>query len=129
MEHELRDHVIVCGLQGVGFRIVEQLHLSGTPVIVIDADADFRFGRILEDWGVPHLQRSAYLGDALIEAGLGNRNEALTLLQEALREREPAVVFLSLDPRMSSLRTTPKYTGLVRRILLTDGEVTRGQGA
>jgi len=66
---------------------------------------------------------------ALIEAGLGNRNEALTLLQEALREREPAVVFLSLDPRMSSLRTTPKYTGLVRRILLTDGEVTRGQGA
>ena len=64
MEQELRDHVIVCGLQGVGFRIVEQLHLSGTPVIVIDAEADVRFARILEDWGVPHLQRSAYLGDA-----------------------------------------------------------------
>ena len=37
---ELRDHVIVCGLQGVGLRIVEQLHLSGTPVIVVDDDAD-----------------------------------------------------------------------------------------
>ena len=69
MEHELRDHVIVCGLQGVGFRIVEQLYLSGTPVIVIDAEADVRFARILEDWGVPHLQRSAYLGgDALMDA-------------------------------------------------------------
>src|ERR1700723_1691491 len=32
----MRDHVIVCGLQGVGLRIVEQLHLSGTPVLVVD---------------------------------------------------------------------------------------------
>jgi len=50
MNHEMSDHVIVCGLQGVGLRIVEQLHLSGTPVIVIDDDADARFARILEDW-------------------------------------------------------------------------------
>ena len=28
--------MIVCGLEGVGFRVVEQLHLSGTQVVVID---------------------------------------------------------------------------------------------
>ncbi len=95
MEHEMRDHVIVCGLQGVGFRIVEQLYLSGTPVIVIDAEADVRFARILEDWGVPHLQRSAYLGDALIDAGLERATAVINAevkeihaLETALRIRE-----------------------------------------
>jgi voltage-gated potassium channel Kch len=95
MAHDMRDHVIVCGLQGVGFRIVEQLHLSGTPVIVIDADADVRFARILEDWGVPHLQRSAYLGDALIDAGLAHAAAVICAevkeihaLETALRIRE-----------------------------------------
>ena len=95
MEHDLRDHVIVCGLQGVGFRIVEQLHLSGAPVIVIDAEADIRFARILEDWGVPHLQRSAYLGDALVDAGLAHAAAVICAevkeihaLETALRIRE-----------------------------------------
>jgi Trk K+ transport system NAD-binding subunit len=91
----MRDHVIVCGLQGVGLRAVEQFHLSGTPVIVIDADADPRFARILEEWGVPHIQKNAYFGDALHEAGLDDAlavvcveiNEIHTL-ETALRIRE-----------------------------------------
>ncbi len=45
----MRDHVTVCGLQGVGLRIVEQLHLSGTPVLVVDDSADSRFARLLEE--------------------------------------------------------------------------------
>jgi len=32
-----RGHVIVCGLHGVGLRIVEQLNLSGVPAVVVDA--------------------------------------------------------------------------------------------
>jgi Trk K+ transport system NAD-binding subunit len=79
----MRDHVIVCGLQGVGLRIVEQLHLSGTPVLVIDDAADSRFARLLEDWGVPHLRRSAYMGDALLEAGL---NDALAVVCAEVKE-------------------------------------------
>ena len=91
----LRDHVIVCGLQGVGLRIVEQFHLSGTPVIVVDDDADTRFARILEDWGVRHIRRSAYLGDALLEAGLAHALAVVCVevkeihtLETALRIRE-----------------------------------------
>jgi Trk K+ transport system NAD-binding subunit len=91
----MSGHVIVCGLQGVGLRTVEQFHLSGTQVIVVDEDADARFAHILEDWGVPHIRRSAYLGDALHEAGLDRAvavvcvevNEIHTL-ETALRIRE-----------------------------------------
>jgi tetratricopeptide (TPR) repeat protein len=65
---------------------------------------------------------------ALVQTGLGNRNEALALLQEALREREPWMAFLTVDPRLSSLRTMPKFTGLARRILLTENEPQHSQG-
>ena len=95
MELGLRDHVIVCGLQGVGLRIVEQFRFSGTPVIVVDDDADARFARILEEWGVPHIHRNAYLGDALLEAGLVQalavvcvEAKEIHTLETALRIRE-----------------------------------------
>ena len=45
----MQGHVIVCGLQGVGLRAVEQFHLSGTEVVVIDDDADPRRWRTLDD--------------------------------------------------------------------------------
>ena len=52
-----RGHVIVCGLRGVGLRIVEELNLSGVPAVVIDDDPDVRLARILTSWGVPHIDR------------------------------------------------------------------------
>jgi len=57
---------------------------------------------------------------ALIAAGLGDPEEALGLIQEACRENEPWMAFLSLDPRMSSLRTNPRFAGFVRRVLSGD---------
>lgn len=35
-----RGHVIVCGLHGVGLRIVEELSLSGVPAVVVDDRPD-----------------------------------------------------------------------------------------
>jgi voltage-gated potassium channel Kch len=60
------DHIVVCGLQGVGLRVVEQFYLSGTDVVVVDDDADIRFARILEGWGIAHIRRSAYIGEGLV---------------------------------------------------------------
>jgi tetratricopeptide (TPR) repeat protein len=72
--------------------------------------------------------RGAWVGNyemALIETGLGNQNAALALLHEALREKEPAVAFLSVDPRMESLRTASEFSGLVHRIVLMEGDFDR----
>lgn len=60
---------------------------------------------------VPHYDR------ALIAAGLGDPEEALGLIQEACRENEPWMAFLSLDPRMAWLRALPRFAGVVRRVL------------
>ena len=102
----MRDHVIVCGLQGVGLRIVEQLHLSGTPVLVVDDSADSRFGRLLEDWGVPHLRRSAYMGDALLEAGL---EHALAVVCAELPGRLLASVAQYRSPRRPTVERTQRF--------------------
>ena len=92
---ELSGHVIVCGLQGVGLRTVEQFHFSGTEVVVVDDDADPRFARILNQWGVRHVQRSAHLGEGLEEAGLDRavavvctELDEIHTLETALRVRE-----------------------------------------
>ena len=115
---ELRDHVIVCGLQGVGLRIVEQLHLSGTPVLVVDDAADSRFARLLEDWGVPHLRRSAYMGDALLEAGIEHalavvcaEVKEIHALETALRIRE-----IRPDVRIVTQLANPSVARALERV-------------
>ncbi len=60
---------------------------------------------------------------ALIQTGLDNRTEALALLQEALREKEPWMAFLAVDPRLSSLHSHPKFQGLIRRIQQNEAEI------
>jgi tetratricopeptide (TPR) repeat protein len=61
---------------------------------------------------------------AIAETGLGNRYEALTALQEGIRDRDPWIVFLQCDPRFATLRENPKFAGFVRRVLLTEEEAT-----
>lgn len=50
---ELRDHVIVCGLHGVGLLSVEQLVYVGRSVIVIDPHPEARHRTALEAMNVP----------------------------------------------------------------------------
>jgi tetratricopeptide (TPR) repeat protein len=54
---------------------------------------------------------------ALIAAGLGESEGAMGLIQEACRENEPWMVFLSLDPRLGSLRAIPRFGGFIRRVM------------
>jgi len=65
-----RGHVIVCGLHGVGLRIVEELGLAGVPAVVVDDHPDPRLARVLAGWGVPHLAASSQAAETLAAAGL-----------------------------------------------------------
>ena len=96
----------------------EQLHLSGTPVLVVDDDADSRFARMLEDWGVPHLHRSAYMGDALLEAGLEHalavvcaEVKEIHALETALRIRE-----IRPDVRIVTQLANPSVARALERV-------------
>jgi Trk K+ transport system NAD-binding subunit len=79
-----RGHVIVCGLHGVGLRIVEQLSLSGVPAVVIDDDPDARLARILASWSVPHIAASSRTAETLTHAGLAGAMAVVCALEADL---------------------------------------------
>ena len=119
-----RGHVIVCGLKGVGFRVVEQLYLSGTEVVVIDDDAHPRLARMLEHWDVTLLHRNAYLGDAFDLADLHaaiavvcSEVDEIRTLETALRVRE-----LRPDIRLVVQLSNPSVARALQRVT-PDGSV------
>ncbi len=111
-------HVIVCGLEGVGLRIVEQFHLSGTPVVVVDDAADTRYSRVLESWGVPHIRGNAHIGEGLLDAKLDKalavvcvEADEIHTLESALRIRE-----LRPDVRLVVQLANPSVAKALERV-------------
>jgi Trk K+ transport system NAD-binding subunit len=90
--------VIVCGLRGVGLRIVEQLHASGTPVVIVDDDPDPLLARVAGTLGVPHLQLSARAAETLHQAGLAGAVAVACVQRDDLRTLETALLVRELSP-------------------------------
>lgn len=119
-----RGHVIVCGLKGVGFRVVEQLYLSGTEVVVIDDDAHPRLSRMLEHWGVTHLRRNAYLGDAFDLADLDGAIAVVVSEVDEIRTLETTLRVRELRPtvRLVVQLSNPSVARALQRVT-PDGSV------
>ncbi len=87
-----RGHVIVCGLHGVGLRIVELLNASGVPTVVVDDDPDLRLARNLIGWGIPHIAGNSRSAGTLAEAGLAGAEAVICALDDDLRTLETALL-------------------------------------
>jgi tetratricopeptide (TPR) repeat protein len=55
---------------------------------------------------------------AFVHAGLGEKERAFALLDEAYDRRDFILVFLKMDPFFDRLRSDPRFTKLVRRVNL-----------
>ncbi|MCU1689481.1 MAG: Calcium-gated potassium channel mthK [Jatrophihabitantaceae bacterium] len=91
-------HVIVCGLHGVGLRIIEQLHLAGVLVVVVDDDPDRRLLRAVLAWGIPYSSASARLGESLLGAGLMRASAVICVESDDLASLETALLVSELNP-------------------------------
>ncbi|WP_213011201.1 NAD(P)-binding protein, partial [Paractinoplanes toevensis] len=87
-----RGHIIVCGLDDVGLRTVEQLHLAGVQVVVVEDDADPRLVRVVRGWGVPIVVGSPRLIETLDEAGLAGAAAVICVLADDLHTIEAALL-------------------------------------
>jgi len=92
-----RGHVIVCGLPGVGLRIVEQLTLSGVPAVVVDDDPDPPLARQIATWGVP-LITATRAEEALASAGLAGAGAVICAQHDDLPTLETALLARRLRP-------------------------------
>jgi len=48
--------------------------------------------------------------------GLGDKDQALTYLEQAYEEQDPALFFLKVDPFLDPLRSEPRFQALMRRV-------------
>jgi Trk K+ transport system NAD-binding subunit len=99
-------HVIVCGLEGVGLRTVEQLRVAEVPVVVLDDDPSGRMTGLVESWGAVRMSSEGDPGTQLRAAGLAGaravvcthasdlRNVETSLLVRDIREEVAVVVHL-----------------------------------
>ena len=91
-------HVIVCGLHDDGLRMVEQLHLAGIPVIVVDDLPDPRLPTVLADLGVEWLAADARQADTLRLAGLDGAEAVVVTESDDLRTLAIALLARELRP-------------------------------
>ena len=92
--------MIVCGLGAVGLRTVEQLHLAGARVVVLDDERDERLAHVIRGWGIPHLHRSAHLTDPLYEAGILGASAVVCAESTDLRTLETLLLIRDLRPEV-----------------------------
>lgn len=53
---------------------------------------------------------------ALVQIGLGERDQAFASLEQAYTERDQWLLYLKVDPHMDDLRSDPRFKDLVRRV-------------
>lgn len=94
-------HVIVCGLRGVGLRLIEQLHGVEVRVVAIDENPDPRNVELMRRWQVPFFQQSPRLFETLEAAGLSGARAVIVVLVDELAALE---VTLSIRERRPELR-------------------------
>jgi voltage-gated potassium channel len=98
MASTYRDHIVLCGLGHLGFRILGQLISSGTPVVAIEKDTG---GRFLEDarrTGVPILVRDMKDDQALIDACVPHARAIVIATNDDMANLEVALDARRMNP-------------------------------
>jgi Trk K+ transport system NAD-binding subunit len=91
-------HVIVCGLDGVALRTIEQLHLAGVSVVVIAEGSHTRGHQHLSRWGIPLVTGSSRTRETLVAAGLVGAVAVVCVQDDDLHTLETALLVLRVRP-------------------------------
>jgi voltage-gated potassium channel Kch len=126
MEPTAKDHqrqlVIVCGLAGIGLRVIEQFHLSGSDVVVIDERGGERYDRLLAAWGVRFIKASAHTGEGFVEAGIDRAVAVVCVERDDVRTLETALRVHEMRPeiRLVVQLANPSVAGALSRVTGSD---------
>ncbi|WP_445548421.1 MULTISPECIES: potassium channel family protein [unclassified Frankia] len=96
----MSGHVVVCGLTNLGYRIAEQLHVAGVPVVVIEGRGATALRRRLQRWGVPVLADSTHTGEALLQASVRDAAALIACHDTDLDNLETALVATEIAPEV-----------------------------
>jgi Trk K+ transport system NAD-binding subunit len=91
MPHELENHVIVCGLGNIGYRVVEELARLELPVVAVELDAGNRFVAAVRRLGVPVLIGDVRLRETLESLKLDRARCLVVVTSEDVTNLETAL--------------------------------------
>lgn len=95
-----RDHVVLCGLGHLGYRILCQLLAAKTPVVTLEKAADARFLNDAKATGVPVLVRDMKEDQALIDAGVQYARAIVIATNDDMANLEVALDARRLNPKI-----------------------------
>ncbi len=95
-----RHHYIVCGLGGIGIKIVQQLHDSGYEVVVIESDTNNRFVNTARRLGIPIIHADATFPETLKASNLETAAALLAVTGNDAANVEIALKAKGLTPKV-----------------------------
>ena len=95
-----QDHVVVCGVGTVGFRVLEQLVERGVPCLAVDRDADGRFNDAVRELGVPMLIGDASRPETLRRLHVDQARSVMALTSNDVANLEIVVGARAVDPEL-----------------------------
>jgi len=100
MASTYRDHVVLCGLGHLGFRVLGQLLQSGTPVVAIERDERGRFLDEAKRTGIPILVRDMKDDQALVDAGVEHAHVIVIATNDDMANLEVALDARRMNPKI-----------------------------
>jgi voltage-gated potassium channel Kch len=95
-----RDHVVLCGVGRLGFRVLESLLASGVEVVALERQSAGRFVTKAKELGVPVLVRDIKEDQALVDAGISRARAIIIATNDAMGNLEVALDARRMNPRI-----------------------------
>jgi hypothetical protein len=93
-----RDHVVLCGLGHLGFRILQELLAAGEQVVALEKDPAGRFVAEAKATGTPVLLRDMQEDQALLDAGMSHARVVVIATNDDLANLEVALDARRINP-------------------------------
>jgi Trk K+ transport system NAD-binding subunit len=94
----LHDHVVVCGLGNIGYRMVEQLHDLGVPLVAAELHETNRYLPAVRRLGVPVLVADIRLPETLEVLYVGRARSVVVVTSSDIVNLEAALNVQALNP-------------------------------
>ena len=98
-----RNHHIICGLGGMGFTIVRQLHRQGHEVVALESAPNNRFLHSARSLGIPVIIESASLAATLKLVNLGRAASLIAVTSNDLTNLEIALTAKAVAPYVTTI--------------------------
>lgn len=113
-----RHHYIVCGLSGVGSKIVQQLHTSGYEIVVIETDSNNKHINSVRGLGIPVIQGDASFRTILKTSNIDHAAAVLAVTNNDATNLEIALKAKGLVPKIPVIvhYADPDFAGMAQQV-------------